>query len=207
MDEFPAGQSPLLRLAVQRVLLDEATIARRVQELGAAISEDYSGRVPILVGVLKGVVPFMADLLRAITVPVEVDFMAISRYRPGEKGTVRVLKDLDASITGRDVIFVEDIVDTGLTLRYLLRLLRAREPATLEVCTLLSKTARRLVQVPLRYVGFEVPDLYLVGYGLDHRERYRNLPHVGILRSDLMAKSKAAARGSGSVTGSTGRGM
>lgn len=186
MSEFPAGQASLLLHAVQRVLFDQATLDRRVQELGQAISRDYAGRVPVLVGVLKGVVPFMADLLRAITIPVEVDFMAISRYRPGRKGQVRVLKDLDTSITGRDVIFVEDIVDTGLTLRYLLSLLQARGPASLEVCVLLNKTARRLVSIPLRYVGFEVPDFYLIGYGLDYRERYRNLPEVAVIKGAML---------------------
>ena len=186
MSEFAAARAPSLLKAVDRVLIDADTLARRVQELGATISQDYAGRVPILVGVLKGVVPFMADLLRAITIPVEVDFMAISRYRPGQKGRVRVLKDLDLDISGRDVLFVEDIVDTGLTLRYLLKLLQAREPASLEVCVLLNKTSRRLVEIPLKYVGFEVPDFYLIGYGLDFREKYRNLPLVGIMRADLL---------------------
>ncbi len=186
MSEFAAARAPALLKAVDRVLIDADTLARRVQELGATISQDYAGRVPILVGVLKGVVPFMADLLRAITIPVEVDFMAISRYRPGQKGRVRVLKDLDLDISGRDVLFVEDIVDTGLTLRYLLKLLQAREPASLEVCVLLNKTSRRLVEIPLKYVGFEVPDFYLIGYGLDFREKYRNLPLVGIMRADLL---------------------
>lgn len=186
MSEFAAARAPSLLKAVDRVLIDADTLARRVQELGTTISQDYAGRVPILVGVLKGVVPFMADLLRAITIPVEVDFMAISRYRPGQKGRVRVLKDLDLDISGRDVLFVEDIVDTGLTLRYLLKLLQAREPASLEVCVLLNKTSRRLVEIPLKYVGFEVPDFYLIGYGLDFREKYRNLPLVGIMRADLL---------------------
>ncbi len=184
MSEFSAARARDLLKAVDRVLIDTETLERRVRELGAAISRDYRGRVPVLVGVLKGVVPFMADLLRAITIPVEVDFMAISRYRPGQKGRARVLKDLDTDITGRDVIFVEDIVDTGLTLQYLLRLLRAREPASLEVCVLLNKTSRRLVDIPLKYVGFEVPDFYLIGYGLDFREKYRNLPLVGIMRAE-----------------------
>ncbi len=184
MSDFAAAHAPALLRVVDRVLIDSETLERRVRELGTAISRDYEGRVPVLVGVLKGVVPFMADLLRAITIPVAVDFMAISRYRPGQKGRVRVLKDLDLDITGRDVLFVEDIVDTGLTLQYLLRLLQAREPASLEVCVLLNKTSRRLVDIPLKYVGFEVPDFYLIGYGLDFREKYRNLPLVGIMRAD-----------------------
>ena len=186
MSEFAAAHAPALLQVVDRVLIDPETLARRVQELGAAISRDYEDRIPVLVGVLKGVVPFMADLLRAITIPVEVDFMAISRYKPGQKGRVRVLKDLDVDITGRDVLFVEDIVDTGLTLQYLLKLLRAREPASLDVCVLLNKTSRRLVDIPLKYVGFDVPDFYLIGYGLDFREKYRNLPLVGIMRGDIL---------------------
>lgn len=186
MPEFAAARSPHLLRVVDRVLIDARALEQRVRELGAHISTDYAGRTPVLVGVLKGVVPFIADLMRAITIPVEVDFMAISRYKPGQKGKVRVLKDLDIDITGRDVIFVEDIVDTGLTLQYLLRLLRAREPASLEVCVLLNKTSRRLVNLPLKYVGFEVPDFYLIGYGLDYREKYRNLPLVGIMRADAL---------------------
>ncbi len=186
MIDFPAGNAPQLLRAVDKVLIDQHTLRRRVRELGAAISTDYADRVPILIGVLKGVIPFIADLMRAITIPVEIDFMAISRYKPGQKGYVRVLKDLDLEITGRDVLFVEDIVDTGLTLRYLLRLLQAREPASLEVCVLLNKTSRRLVNIPLKYVGFEAPDLYLIGYGLDFREKYRNLPVVASARADVV---------------------
>jgi len=186
MKSYAAGTAQDLVQSVQRVLIDERTLAQRIQTLGALISHDYEEKRPVLVGVLKGVVPFMADLLRAITIPVEVDFLAISRYRPGQKGQVRVLKDLDICIKGRHVLFVEDIVDTGLTLQYLLKLLRAREPASLEVCTLLNKTSRRLIDIPLKYVGFEVPDFYLIGYGLDYRERFRNLPMVGIAKAELI---------------------
>ncbi len=171
---------------MQRVLINEVALEQRIQALGEQISKDYAGKLPVLVGVLKGVIPFMADLLRTLSIPVEVDFLAISRYRPGQKGQVKVLKDLDICIEGRHVLFVEDIVDTGLTLQYLLKLLRGRQPASLEVCTLLNKTSRRLVDLPLKYVGFEVPDFYLIGYGLDYRERYRNLPMVGIMRAEML---------------------
>ena len=184
--QWAASTSPELTQVVQRVLINEVALEQRIQALGEQISKDYAGKLPVLVGVLKGVIPFMADLLRTLSIPVEVDFLAISRYRPGQKGQVKVLKDLDICIEGRHVLFVEDIVDTGLTLQYLLKLLRGRQPASLEVCTLLNKTSRRLVDLPLKYVGFEVPDFYLIGYGLDYRERYRNLPMVGIMRAEML---------------------
>jgi hypoxanthine phosphoribosyltransferase len=151
------------------------------------VSPDYAGRTPLLVGVLKGVVPFMADLLRAITIPVEVDFMAVSSYSPEarEGGVVRLIKDLEVPITGRHVLFVEDVVDTGLTLSYLLRSLRARQPASLEVCVLFNKPKRRLIDMPLRYKGFDLPDRLVVGWGLDYRELYRNLPFVGLLKAEV----------------------
>lgn len=173
--------------AVSEVLLTEAQIQQRVAELGAAISADYAGREPVLVGVLKGVLLFMADLMRQVTVPFMMDFIAIASY--GDQvgpGQVRLLKDLDLNITGRHVLFVEDMVDTGLTLNYLLRLLREREPASLEVCTLFDKPRLRLVKLPLKYIGFELPDRFVVGYGLDYRQRYRNLPFVGVLAADLL---------------------
>lgn len=164
------------------VVISEADLQRRVRELGAEISRDYAGRTPVLVSVLKGSFIFLADLARAITVPINLDFMAITRYGAGKRGgVVRIEKDLDLAITGRDVLFVEDIVDTGLTLGYLVRNLQAREPAALAVCTLLDRRVRRLAQLPIRYTGFEVPDRFLVGYGLDSRERYRNLPYLGAL--------------------------
>ena len=138
-------------------------------------------------GVLKGVVPFIADLLRAITIPVEIDFMAIASYSSEvrDRGMVRLEKDLSLSITGRHILFVEDIIDTGLTLNYLLRLLRARDPESLEVCVLLDKPQRRLIDIPLRYKGFDLPDRLVVGCGLDFRERYRNLPFVGLLKPEV----------------------
>jgi len=168
--------------ALPSVVIAEEELRRRVRELGAEISRDYAGRTPVLVAVLKGSFIFLADLVRAITIPVNIDFMAITRYGQGSRGgVVRIEKDLDLAITGRDVLFVEDIVDTGLTLGYLVRNLQAREPAGLAVCTLLDRRARRLMNLPIRYRGFEVPDRFLVGYGLDHRERYRNLPYLGSL--------------------------
>jgi hypoxanthine phosphoribosyltransferase len=154
--------------------------------MGAQISKDYAGRNPLLVGVLKGVLFFMADLLRSISIPVEVDFMAVSSYSPEarEKGLVRLVKDLEIPIVDRHVLFVEDVVDTGLTLNYLLQNLRSRKPSSLEVCTLFNKSQHRLINIPIKYEGFELPDLFVVGYGLDYRERYRNLPFVGLLKPE-----------------------
>jgi hypoxanthine phosphoribosyltransferase len=161
------------------LLLTAEQIGARVADLGAEISKDYAGKTPILIGVLKGSLVFMADLARAISTPINVDFMSISSYGDGtNSGVVRILKDLDESITGRDVILVEDIIDTGLTLTYLLATLSARRPATLEVCGLLDKSARRIVEVPIRYKGFDIPDEFVIGYGLDHEGRYRNLRAV-----------------------------
>jgi len=161
------------------LLLTAEQIRARVAELGAEISRDYTGKTPILIGVLKGSLVFMADLARAITTPINVDFMSISSYGDGtNSGVVRILKDLDESITGQDVILVEDIIDTGLTLTYLLATLSARRPASLEVCGLLDKSARRIVEVPIRYKGFDIPDEFVIGYGLDHEGRYRNLRAV-----------------------------
>ena len=165
------------------VLVEADVLARRVEELGERISADYEGRDLFLVGVLKGAVFFLSDLMRCLTVACEVDFMAVSSYGSStdSSGVVRILKDLDASIEGREVLIVEDIVDSGLTLSYLLRTLRARDPASLEVCALLTKPERRKVELPIRYVGFEIPNRFAVGYGLDHAERYRNLPYVAAL--------------------------
>jgi hypoxanthine phosphoribosyltransferase len=165
---------------VASVLFGREDIRRRVQELGRTIAGDYVGREPVLVTVLKGGAVFLADLMRGIEAPVEPHFMAISRYGDAEEslGRVQILLDLDVDLADRDVILVEDIVDTGLTLRYLLGVLASRGPASLEVCTLLDKSARRIVPIVPRYVGFECPDRFVVGYGLDFRERYRNLPDV-----------------------------
>jgi len=166
---------------VATVLFTRAEILARVMDLGKSITHDYAGRSPVLVSVLKGGVVFLSDLFRAIDLPVRIDFMSISSYGAGSEatgGVVRILKDLDHDIGGEDVIVVEDIIDTGLTLSYLLATLRAREPASLEVCTLLDKVARRIPPLPIRYRGFECPDRFVVGYGLDHDERYRNLPVI-----------------------------
>ena len=177
-----------LERAVGEILIDEETLAARVAELGAEVSVDYQGRDLLLIGVLKGAVFFMADLMRHLTVPCEVDFMAISSYGAStdSSGIVRILKDLDINIEGRDVLVVEDIIDSGLTLSYLMRNLESREPASLEICALLTKPERREIDVPVRYVGFEIPNKFVIGYGLDFAERYRNLPYVGVLHADLM---------------------
>jgi hypoxanthine phosphoribosyltransferase len=173
--------------AVREVLFSAKEISDKVAELGAAISRDYKDRFPLLVGVLKGVVPFMADLMRAITIPVEVDYLAVTSYssESREQGVVRLEKDLDAVIEGRHVLFVEDMVDTGLTLNYLLRSLRTRDPASLEVCALFNKPRRRLIDIPMKYKGFDLPARFVVGYGLDYREQYRNLPFVGVLEPEV----------------------
>jgi hypoxanthine phosphoribosyltransferase len=177
-----------IEVGVAEVLIDEETLRERVAELGAEVSAEYAGRDLMLIGVLKGAVFFMADLMRAIDVHCEVDFMAISSYGAStdSSGVVRILKDLDANIEGRNVLVVEDIIDSGLTLSYLMRNLRARNPATLEVCALLTKPERREIQVPVRYIGFEIPNRFVVGYGLDFAERYRNLRYVGVLSDDAV---------------------
>src|SRR5436309_13893197 len=169
--------------AIGDVLVEEDALSDRVRQLGEEISRDYAGRDLFLVGVLKGAVFFLADLMRHIDVPCSVDFMAVASYGSStdSSGVVRILKDLDASIEGREVLIVEDIVDSGLTLSYLLRTLNARNPASLEVCALLTKPERRKVELPIRYVGFEIPNQFAIGYGLDHGQRYRNLPYVAAL--------------------------
>jgi hypoxanthine phosphoribosyltransferase len=169
--------------AVGNILVQQDDLAHRVRELGHEISADYRGREVFLVGVLKGAVFFLSDLMRHLEVPCQVDFMAVASYGSStdSSGVVRILKDLDAPIEGREVLIVEDIVDSGLTLSYLLRTLRARNPASVEVCALLTKPERRKVELPIRYVGFEIPNRFAIGYGLDHGERYRNLPYVAAL--------------------------
>jgi hypoxanthine phosphoribosyltransferase len=169
---------------VGEVLVQPDELRARVNELGAEISRDYDGSDLLLVGVLKGAIFFLSDLMRQIEIPVEVDFMAVASYgsQTDSSGVVRILKDLDAPIEGRDVLIVEDIVDSGLTLQYLMRNLGARNPRSLEVCALLTKPERRKVEVVPRYVGFEIPDRFAIGYGLDHAERFRNLPYVAALK-------------------------
>jgi hypoxanthine phosphoribosyltransferase len=177
-----------VRDAVGEVLIEADALQARIAELGAEISREYEGRDVLLVGVLKGAVFFMADLMRELTIPCEIDFMAISSYgaRTDSSGVVRILKDLDANIAGRDVLVVEDIIDSGLTLSYLMRSLSARKPASLEICALLTKPERREIDVPVRFVGFEIPNRFVIGYGLDFAERYRNLPYVAVLHPDLI---------------------
>lgn len=183
MERLPPQAYSAYLPGIREVLLSANEIETKVRELGQAISQDYAGRTPILVGVLRGVFIFLADLYRAVTIPAEVDFIAVASYsaESRDKGMVRLVKDLDLSITGRHVIFVEDIVDTGLTLNFLLRNLRARQPASLEVCALFNKPKRRLIEIPVKYKGFDLPDRHVVGYGLDYRELYRNLPFVALL--------------------------
>jgi hypoxanthine phosphoribosyltransferase len=168
---------------VGEILVQPDELAHRVRELAEEISSDYAGKDVLLIGVLKGAVFFLADLMRQLTVDCEVDFMAVSSYGSStdSSGVVRILKDLDASIEGRHVLIVEDIVDSGLTLSYLFRMLGGRAPASLEVCALLTKPDRREVDMPIRYVGFEIPNKFAIGYGLDHAEHYRNLPYVAVL--------------------------
>jgi hypoxanthine phosphoribosyltransferase len=168
---------------IGETLVSNEDLRRRVVELGREISADYEGRELIMVGVLKGAIIFMADLMRSVSVPCEVDFMAVSSYgsQTDSSGVVRILKDLDASIEGRDVLIVEDIIDSGLTLQYLMRNLRARSPRSLEVCALLTKPDRLRVDLEPRYVGFEIPNRFAIGYGLDHAQRYRNLDYVAAL--------------------------
>jgi hypoxanthine phosphoribosyltransferase len=181
-------RSAELERGVGEILISADDLQARIRELGREITEEYAGRELLLVGVLKGAVFFMADLMRHLKVPCEIDFMAISSYGAStdSSGVVRILKDLDINIEGRHVLVVEDIIDSGLTLSYLVRNLESREPESLEVCALLTKTARREMEVDVRYVGFEIPNKFVIGYGLDFAERYRNLPYVGVLHEDLM---------------------
>ena len=183
-------RSPDLVADVASVLVSEEQIHARVAELGAQISADYAGRELTLVSVLKGSLPFMADLMRAITIPVSIDLMEVSSYggtATESSGLVRILKDLSSSIDGRDVMIVEDIIDTGLTLNYLIRYLRGKNPRSLHICTLLDKPARRLVDIPIDYLGFTIPDQFVIGYGLDYGEHYRNLPFIGVLKPEVYA--------------------
>ncbi len=181
---------------IEEILLTRDQIAARVVELGGEISREYAGRAPLLISVLKGAVYFLTDLSRAIDIPIAVDFMAISSYitARAQSGVVRLIKDLDVEITGRHVLLVEDIIDTGLTAGYLLRLLQARSPASLQICTLLDRPRRRILEaLPIAYRGFEIPDRFVVGYGLDYQERYRHLPFIGVLREAVLREAEPAA--------------
>lgn len=172
---------------VEKVLISTEELQKRIAELGREISSEYAGKEILMIGVLRGAVVFMADLARAIDVHVSMDFMAVSSYGAGttSSGVVRILKDLDESIEGRHVLVVEDIVDSGLTLNYLLDNLKSRKPASIKLCTLLNKPERRKVEVKIDYNGFDVPDYFVIGYGLDYAERYRNLPYIGILKPEV----------------------
>ena len=172
---------------VESVLLSTEELAKRIGELGAEITADYVGKEILMIGVLRGAVVFMADLARTIKVPVAIDFMAVSSYGAGtsSSGVVRILKDLDEHIEGRHVLVVEDIIDSGLTLNYLMDNLKSRQPASIKLCTLLNKPERRKVNVNIDYNGFNVPDYFVVGYGLDYAEKYRNLPFIGILKPEV----------------------
>jgi hypoxanthine phosphoribosyltransferase len=177
---------------IQQIVFTSDEIQQRVAQLGQVISRDYLGRNPLIVGVLKGVLFFMADLLRNISVPVEIDFIAVSSYSPEsrDQGYVRMVKDLDTPIFNRHILFVEDVIDTGLTLNYILQNLRARQPTTLEVCALFNKPEHRLIEFPIKYKGFDLPDQFVVGYGLDYKEKYRNLPFLGSLQPSVFQKMK-----------------
>ena len=172
---------------VEEILLESDAVADRVAELGAQISADYAGRDPVLVSVLKGALVFLADLMRAMDIPTSIDFMEVSSYGAATEssGQVRILKDLAKPIEGRDVIVVEDIIDTGLTLNYLLHYLADKRPASIKIVCLLDKPARRLAEIPIDYIGFTIPDRFVIGYGLDYDERYRNLPYIGVLKPSV----------------------
>lgn len=172
---------------IKKVLIDEVDLQNKIAELGAQITKEYEGKNPLVVCVLKGAVLFMSDLVQKIDTVLEMDFMATSSYGDSTKtsGQVRILKDLDKSVENRDVLIVEDIVDSGLTLAYIINLLKERRANSIKVCTLLDKPARRIAQVQIQYVGFEVPDEFVVGYGLDYAEKYRNLPYIGVLKEEV----------------------
>lgn len=177
-----------MRDKIETVLFSETQIAERVAQLGTQIADDYRDKGNLLlIGVLRGVAVFFGDMMRAIDLPLDIDFMSISSYGSSTRssGVVRILKDLDENITGRHVVILEDIIDTGLTLSYLVRLLQERRPASLEICTLLDKPSRRLIEVPVKYTGFSIPDQFVVGYGLDYDQKFRNLPFVGVLKPEV----------------------
>jgi len=167
---------------IVEILFSEDQIRTRTQDLGRQISEDYKNRQLVLVPVLRGSVFFATDLARKVDLPLSMDFLSISSYGEGSEGVVRITKDLEENIAGKDVLLIEDIVDTGFTLKYLLRTLGSRNPKSLEVCTLLDRRARRIIEIDLKYIGFEIPDKFVVGYGLDYRQRYRNLPYIGVVK-------------------------
>lgn len=175
---------------IQEILLTEEMLKNKVAELGAQITRDYADKEIFAIGILRGAVVFMADLIRAIERPVQIDFMAVSSYgmQADSSGIVRILKDLDSSITGKHVLIIEDIIDSGQTLSYLIKNLTERKPASIQLCTLMNKPERRKVDLPVKYVGFEIPNEFVVGYGLDYAEKYRNLPYLGVLKRSVYEK-------------------
>ena len=177
---------------VGEILISEERLRQRVAEIAHQVSSDYAGLNPLLVGVLKGVLFFMSDLLQSLTIQAEIDFIAVSSYSPEtrQRGMVRFVKDLEAPIEGRHILFVEDVIDTGLTLSYILNNLRSRRPASLEVCVLFNKPNHRLIEIPIKYKGFDLPDRFVVGYGLDYREKFRNLPFVALLKPEVFQEVK-----------------
>ncbi|MBU3158850.1 hypoxanthine phosphoribosyltransferase [Clostridium frigoris] len=172
---------------IKEVLYNEDQLRDKIRQMGAKVSKDYYGKDLILIGILKGSVIFMSDLLKEITIPCKMDFMAVSSYGNSTKtsGVVRILKDLDFEIQGKDVLIVEDIIDSGVTLKYLMKCLSARKPSSLEIICLLNKPERRKVDIDVKYVGYDVPDFFIVGFGMDYAERYRNLPYIGILKDEI----------------------
>jgi hypoxanthine phosphoribosyltransferase len=191
MDDSFEDYSELME-DIKEVVITREELRQKVGELGRAISRDYAGKDLLLVGVLKGVLFFMADLVRSISIAVELDFLAVSSYSPDarQKGFVRLEKDLEIPIAGRNVLFIEDVIESGLTLNYLLHNLRGRGPANLDVCVLFNKPEHRLIDIPLKYKGFDLPDRFVVGYGLDYSEKYRNLPFVGLLKPHVLKSLK-----------------
>jgi len=177
----------MLQKDIEKILITESEIRDKVKLIGAKISRDYAGKELVMVSVLRGGLVFLADLLRAVTIPVTIDFMAVSSYGSytESSGVVQLIKDLGEPILGKNVLLVEDIIDTGLTLNYLIQSLKAKQPLTLEVCTLLNKSVRRIVDMELAYKGFDIPDMFVVGYGLDYKQKYRNLPFVGVLKESI----------------------
>jgi len=169
---------------VLEILFDEQQIRARVADLAREITKEYAGRRLVLVSILRGSVFFATDLARQIELPLSMDFLSISSYGEDSEGVVRITKDLEENIAGKDVLVIEDIIDTGFTLKYLLSTLASRNPKSLEVCALLDRRARRIIEIELKYIGFEIPDKFVVGYGLDYRQRYRNLPYIGVLKPD-----------------------
>ncbi len=190
-----------LRDDIDEILIPEEALQTRIRELGRAVSSDYTGKEPLLVGILTGAVLFVSDLLRQITIPCQLDFMATSSYgtKTESSGIVRILKDLDQTIEGRHVLIVDDIIDTGLTMDYLLETLKARYPASLRVCALLDKVPRRLRHVPIDYRGFEIPDKFVVGYGLDYNGRYRNLPFICVLKPEIYGQEPVGSEVAGAA--------